>query len=108
VATYASPEVGNYGDIDPIIQAIPLGRVIKIFCFSYDKPSWNFKPHHSTFDINNKNKEKSLRSRYLTSNDSVYIRVAREKHSGNYSCKGTYINGTSFVATSPTYVARKL
>jgi len=105
--TYATPETYTFGIIHPKIKAVPLGDGIKIFCFSYNKPSWNFKPHHKSFPNSYDINERPLGNFYITSDGNVNIRVSRQEHGGDYNCKGSYNNKTSFLATSYIYVGSK-
>jgi len=83
---------------------ISIGKTINIKCYSFNIPTWKFKPF-----LVNKNRvfnERSLGRAYII-NGSVFIRVSRYENSGIYECHGTTPNGDAFKKKAEVYVGSK-
>ena len=98
---YAKPE-GHNDNIYPIVQAVPTGESVRIYCASFGIPRWSYRPHELLLNFT-----LAVGSAYLTKVGNVFIRTSRQEHSGIYVCSGTESNGENFVASSLLYVGRK-
>ena len=103
---YAQPE-GHNDNIYPIVQAVPTGESVRIYCASFDTPRWSYLPHESLLNFTLNTRKRAVGNAYLTEVGNVFIRTSRQEHSGIYECSGTESNGENFVASSLLYVGRK-
>lgn len=84
----------QYGEIIPQAVIASTGEVYTLFCKSFSIPTWDFVE-----------REGDIKHRLEVTTQKIDVTVTDVKLNGKYQCRGTYLDGKKFLASSYLFVA---